>query len=71
MPTSPIDGRALAFWEREDRGAGRTPATSWDRPLLAVILVRDDAASHIYVRTKTTACATLDTELSMILMPAA
>lgn len=54
MPASLIDGRALAkaIMER----AARERATLDFAPGLAVVLVGDDAASHLYVNLKEKAC---------------
>ena len=58
MPATVLDGKALAARVRGElklevdqlSAQGITPG-------LAVVLVGDDPASHIYVRNKTTACA--------------
>ena len=53
-----IDGKAIAAeFRREVReGSDRLAAQGKRRPGLAVVLVGDDPASHIYVRTKRAAC---------------
>lgn len=54
MPASPIDGRALAKTIMER--AGRERAKLDFTPGLAVVLVGDDPASHLYVSLKEKAC---------------
>jgi len=58
MPASIIDGKAIAAeLRREVRAASdRLAAQGKRRPGLAVVLVGDDPASHIYVRNKRLAC---------------
>jgi methylenetetrahydrofolate dehydrogenase (NADP+) / methenyltetrahydrofolate cyclohydrolase len=53
-----IDGRAVAADVRREvrEGSDRLAARGLRRPGLAVILVGDDPASHIYVRNKRAAC---------------
>jgi len=52
-----IDGRKIAAEIREDVAVRVRELTErGERPGLAVVLVGDDAASHVYVRMKTRAC---------------
>ena len=50
MPATIIDGKAIAAALRQSIAA--QVATMADKPGLAVILVGDDPASHVYVRNK-------------------
>ena len=54
-----IDGKAIAASERAavKAGAVRFPAQHGRKPGLATILIGDDAASAVYVGSKTSACA--------------
>ncbi|MEO5769038.1 MAG: tetrahydrofolate dehydrogenase/cyclohydrolase catalytic domain-containing protein, partial [Polyangia bacterium] len=53
-----IDGKAIAAGIRGGLATRVAELTARGfRPGLAVILVGDDPASHVYVRNKTTACA--------------
>ena len=54
MSTRIIDGKAIAQKLRED--ITRNVATMEKKPGLAVILVGDDPASHVYVSSKIKAC---------------
>jgi methylenetetrahydrofolate dehydrogenase (NADP+)/methenyltetrahydrofolate cyclohydrolase len=52
-----IDGRGIAAEIREDVAQQAAELTArGERPGLAVVLVGDDPASHVYVRMKTRAC---------------
>ena len=58
MPAQLIDGRALSRQIRAEVATRAAALTSQGRqPGLAVILVGEDPASHIYVRDKVKACA--------------
>ena len=58
MSAELIDGKALAARIRSELAVGtRLLAERGVQPGLAVVLVGDDPASHIYVRNKTRACA--------------
>lgn len=68
-----IDGKALAAEKRAEL-ARRIPQLSdalGRRPCLAVVLVGDDPASHVYVRNKHRACEEIGMESRKIERPAA
>jgi len=55
-----LDGKAIANEVREDlRGDAKALIRRGIQPGLAVVLVGDDPASHVYVRTKKRSCADL------------
>ena len=58
MAAQIIDGKAIAADIRRDvrEASDRLAAQGKRRPGLAVVLVGDDPASHVYVRNKRTAC---------------
>lgn len=58
MTATPIDGKAFAAKLRKQVAAGVTAVKKGGlTPGLAVVLVGDDAASHVYVNSKKKACA--------------
>ena len=59
MTATPIDGKAFAARLREQVAGGVASVTAAHglTPGLAVVLVGDDAASHVYVNAKKKACA--------------
>ncbi len=58
MPARIIDGKQIAaeLLERIKQRVANRLAAGWSAPGLAVILVGDDPASHVYVRNKRNAC---------------
>lgn len=66
-----LDGTALARTLREElRGEVARLTASGRRPGLAVVLVGDDAASAVYVRSKTRACEELGLWSETVRLPA-
>ena len=67
-----LDGKAIAAAVREDVAADVAAyvAGGGQRPHLSVILVGDDPASHVYVRSKGKACEEAGMTSDTILLPA-
>lgn len=67
-----IDGKALAESIRKETAAGveGLQKASGTRPCLAAVLVGDDPASHIYVRSKIKACEQVGIESESHFLPA-
>ena len=72
MPAELLDGKAIARELREEVAAGTAKlVASGIRPGLAVVLVGDDPASAVYVKSKGKACEEAGMHSVTILLPAA
>ena len=72
MPTRIIDGKAIAasVLARTQSDISQRGAAGHRPPALATIVVGDEPASHIYVRNKRNACATIGIRSQPLQLPA-